>query len=191
MSINIIGKRFEAPPSAEEILALLRDGQAGDINQAKQALTEILAPMKDLLSLFAFTEDLADVANRQAALLKEQEQAEADLETTKVELEGFKEALKIQEAKVGQAHQDLAAHERAIKTLSQEIETENSKRLMLDQTVKTEYERLRGEMLGRLKLEEELARSDLKALKAEIAAAETKLAQVKQVMADLAKGLTN
>ncbi len=186
----IMGKRFGAPPTPEEILNLLTGERGGDINQAKQALTEILAPMPNLVALLKFTDDLVNLATRQAALLKEQEQVEGELENTKGQLTGAQKALKNQTPQIDQVNQDLAALETTKKSLSKEIEDENSKRLMLDQTVKAEYERLRKDMLGRLKLEEELAGGDLKALKAEIAAAETILAQTKKGMAELAKGLT-
>jgi len=202
--VNIVlGKKFAASPSQEEILALLTAGQPVDIKQANKSVTEIIAHVKDLLTLKKFTEDLTQISARQADLFKEQEQAGKDLAGVKAEVVEAKkelagvmsevgkaqEGLKTQAAKIDQANQDLAALEMVKKSLAKEIEDKRNQKALFDQSLKAEYDRLRQEMLARLKTEEVEASVNLKARLAEIAAAEDRLAQVKKAMSDLAKGL--
>ncbi len=205
---HILGQKFDSVPTKEEILNLIMGDDVGDKAKAREVLGNILTPMKDLLALFKFTEDLAGISARQAELLAEQNQAQADLDTIKVQIGDTESALKIQADKVKAAEQEAVVKiakgqaeitklEKVKADMEKKIEAAEKQKAALPQLIEAEYQQLRTKMLARLKSEEDgassnlnILKSDLKVLKAEIAAAETILAQTKKGMAELAKGLT-
>ncbi len=199
------------PPSQEDILVLLSGKEAGDIRKAKQSLMGLLSPLKDLLALSKFIGDLENTSARQVELLKEQgellkeqDQARTDLDAVKVQIGDAKTTLKNQAAKIEKAGQEATANvakqqneiaslEKVKADLGREIEAAEKQKAALPQLIATEYGQLRVKMLSQLKSEEDEASANLKTLISDISAAEAKLAQVKQAMANLiesAKGLT-
>src|SRR5512135_665936 len=101
MAIVMMGKQFDAPPSKDEILGLVTD-QAGDRSKAKAALTKTLAPMKDLLALYQYIDEIDKSADRVAGLIAEQKKAESDLADLKAKTAAARKTADNQAAKVAE-----------------------------------------------------------------------------------------
>ena len=174
MSIIVMKRKFEAPPSKDDIMGLVV-GEVGDKSQAKQALLNFLAPMKDLLALLAYTETLDASAVQYAALLKEQDVVAKNIEAVKTQTTGAKKTYDAAVKKVTEIQAQIADLEAKRDAVAAEVVSEQEAKLRVSKAVADEYDNLRKEMLAQVKVEEKAARKSLEAIQANIASSQTEL----------------
>ena len=173
MSVVVMKRRFEAPPSKDEILSLLTGDNVGDKAKAKAALVNLLAPMKDLLALYQFADTLDTAAEKYAEMLKEQDGVKKSIDSLKKQTAGANDAYSAAANKLGDLEKEILALEREREDLASSIQDEETAKLRVTKTVAAEYDKLRAEMLGKVAEEEVEAKTTLKSLKADITKAQT------------------
>lgn len=174
MSIIVMKRRFEAPPSKDEIMGLLV-GEVGDKSKARTALLNLLAPMKDLLALLAYTETLDASATQYAAMLKEQEDVQKNLDSLKTQTVNAKKSYDAAGKKVADITAEIAALEAKRDAIAAEVVSEQEAKLRVNKAVEAEYDKLRKEMLAKVAEEEKKARKDLETINGKITAAQAEL----------------
>jgi len=172
--ITVMRKRFETPPSKDEIMGLVV-GEVGDKSKAKAALLSFLAPMKDLLALLAYTETLDATAAQYAAMLKEQDAVAKEIETLKNQTASAKTAANDAAKKLKDLAVQIADMESKRDAVAAEVVSEQEAKLRVSKAVANEHDRLRKEMLAGIKVEETEARKKLNGMQADIAAAQAEL----------------
>jgi chromosome segregation ATPase len=160
MGIMVLKRRFEAPPSKDEILNLLV-GEVGDKGRAKDALINILAPMKDLLAVLAYTETMDAAAEQYAKMLQEQEAVSNEIQSLKTQTAGAKEDAAAAVKKLDALEDQIENLERKRDAVAAEILNEEDAKLRVSKTVEAEYDKLRREMLAKLTADEKEARKEL------------------------------
>lgn len=174
MSIIVMKRKFEAPPSKDDIMGLVV-GEVGDKSHAKQALLNFLAPMKDLLALLAYTETLDASAEQYAAMLKEQGAVAKDIESLKGQTTSAKSAANDAAKKLKDLGAQIADLEAKRDAVAAEVVSEQEAKLRVSKAVADEYDKLRKEMLAQVKVEEKAARKSLEAIQANIASSQAEL----------------
>ncbi len=172
--ITVLKRRFEAAPNKDEILNLLV-GEIGDKGKAKDALLQILAPMKDLLAVLAFTETLEAAAGQYAEMLKEQEATAKAIESMKTQTTGAKKAADAAIKKLADLEVKILELETRRDAVAAEVVTETEAKLRASQAVADEYDKLRQEMQAKVAAEEQEARKGLEEIQAKTAAAQAEL----------------
>ena len=174
MSIVVLKRRFEAPPSKEEILGLLT-GEVGDKGKAKDALLNILAPMKDLLAVLAYTETMDAAAAQYAVMLKEQDTVAREIEALKAQTTGVKKSADAAINKLADLEVQIVDLEAKRDAVAAEMVSEQEAKLRVSKAVADEYDNLRNEMLTKLAAEEKEARKNLDKIMADTITAQAKL----------------
>src|SRR5512135_1242397 len=131
MAIVMMGKQFDAPPSKDEILGLVTE-QAGDRSKAKAALTKTLAPMKDLLALYQYIDEIDKSADRVAGLIAEQKKAESDLADLKAKTAAAKKANDAQMDRSMKLVDEISNLEKTKADLAKEITDEQTARVRMN-----------------------------------------------------------
>lgn len=167
MAIVMMGKQFEAPPSKDEILGLVTD-QAGDRSKAKAALMKILAPMKDLLALYQYIDEIDKAADKVVALATERQTVEADLADLKAKTATTRKVADNQATKVAELNTLIADLEQTKENLAKEITDEQTARVRMNDNLSREYDALRKEMLAKVVVEEKAATAKLKGINAAV-----------------------
>ena len=174
MSIIVMKRKFEAPPSKDEIMGLVV-GEVGDKSQAKQALLNFLAPMKDLLALLAYTETLDASAAQYAELLKEQAAVQKNIESMKTQTAGAKKSYDASAKKIIEIQSQITDLEAKRDAVAAEVVSEQEAKLRVSKAVADEYDKLRKEMLAKVADEENAARKSLENIQASIASSQAEL----------------
>lgn len=174
MAIVMMGKQFEAPPSKDEILGLVTD-QGGDRSKAKAALTKTLAPMKDLLALYQYIDEIDKSADKVAALASERQKVEAELADLKAKTATAKKANDAQVDRGTKLADEISNLEKTKADLAKEITDEQTARVRMNENLSREYDALRKEMYAKIAKEEDDATFRLKAINAAVDAAQRTL----------------
>ena len=186
MSLIVLRRTFDSVPTQNDIFKLLVGDNVGDKDKAKDALRNILAPMKDFLALYQYLDVLETAAGQYAKLLKEQEALTAEVADVKTQLgfakDAFGEATKAQKAATLTASGKIAALTTQIseletrkKNLAGEIEDEQLAKIRINKAISDEYDRLREKMLAKLADAEKEATKTLTAIEVKVEAAQTNL----------------
>jgi chromosome segregation ATPase len=175
MGIVVLKRRFESAPNKGEIINLLVGDNVGNKDNAKAALEGILSPMKDLLALYQYVENMEDTAAQYADMLKEQEAVKASIDSLKSSTVNAKKAYDAAQAKVVSVNADIANLEQQKSDLAQEVEDAGVAKLRANKAVSDEYDRLRAEMLAKVAREEQEAQTQLTQIKTRILAAQAEL----------------
>lgn len=179
------------PLDKKEILELVVVNGAEGVGRSKTTLENLLTPMKDLVALYQFLDNVDAAAGRYADLLQEQEALTSEVASVKANLVSakgeFDSATKIQGAALAKVTSDtstqiasLAAQvadlEKIKADLSKQIKDKQVEKLRLNAEVSAEYKRLRVEMLAKCADEEKaVRRKNLEALEAKVKAAQAEL----------------
>ncbi len=186
MSLIVLRRTFDSVPTQNDILKLMVGDNVGDKDKVKDALRNILSPMKDFLALYQYLDMLETAAGQYADLLKEQETLTAEIADVKAQLgsakDAFGEATKAQKAATATANGKIAGLTTQISELetrkanvSKEIEDEQIAKLRINQAISDEYDRLREKMLAKLADAEKEATKTLTAIEVKVEAAQTNL----------------
>lgn len=170
MSVVVLKRKFEAPPSKDEILGLVA-GNVGDHTKAKSALLTLLAPMKDLLALLEYVETIDMRATQLAEIVKEQDGAQKETEDLKAKVVAARAQYEATAKKVAQITTQIADLEAQRDAVKAQVESEEQAKLRVNKTVSDEYDRLRAEMFAKVADEEAGARKNLREINAKITAA--------------------
>jgi chromosome segregation ATPase len=178
MSIIVLKRRFEAAPSKDDILSLLVGDAVGNKDNAKTALEGILAPMKDLLALYQFVDNLGTASENFANLLEEFRVVDESLVKLKEEVStskaNFTKVTATQKAKLGELSDKIAELEKAKTSL----EDAQAARDRMNTAMVAEVEAAKKEMLAGVAQDVAKAKDKLVAINTSVEAAEAELAAI-------------
>jgi len=165
MSVIVLKKRFEAPPSKEEIYSLLVEENLGDKAKAKDALVNILAPMKDLLALYGFMDSLDSVTTKYSDLLKEQDAVNVEMVSLRAKLlankSDYDNTTIAQTIKIKELDGKIIELESSLDSLTAKIETEEQAKARIAKITSDEYDKLQTDMIKKVADNEKLATREL------------------------------
>lgn len=184
MSVFVMKRRFESPPSKDEILDLASDTTLGDRAKVRDALTHLLAPLKDILALLQFVDNVDKTAENLADMAAAVKGLENDLADLKSKTASAKKANDAQVDRGKKLVDEISSLEETKATLSKEIIDEKTTRINMSEALAMEYENLRDKMLRQVAAEEKTAKEAtekrLNILNTAVTQAEKKLAVMEE-----------